>query len=160
MLTDLTAYDSVRVVLGLSTRELPDTTLGVELYDLVVETEVLSLAADAYTQYTTASGESTPEADAYVRALRLFATHCVAFKCLEALPLFASKAITDGKAGVYRDGNSPYLTTVDKVTAAYYRSKRGAEEAYATYTSTTVTAKTPVTIGAASTPNYDPVTGT
>lgn len=160
MLTSLTSFQSIRSVLGLSTKELPDALLEAEVYDLTLETEVLELGATAFTDYTTATTAGTTEADAYVRALRLFATHVVAFKCLEALPLFSSKAITDGKAGVYRDGNSPYKTTIAQVTAAYFLSKRRAREAFATYSGAPLAVATPFTLMGVSSPNSDPVTGT
>ena len=87
MLTALTSFDSIRAALGLNSKELSDATLGAQLFDLDVETKVLAIAADAYTQYEAALLEATAEAEAYVRALRLYATHIVAYKCTNALPL-------------------------------------------------------------------------
>lgn len=159
MLTDLTSYESVRAVLGLTTLELPNTLLAAEVYDLVMETEILALGSNLYTDYTTATGESTAEAEAFVRATRLFATHAVAFKCVESLPLTATKAITDGKAGVYRDGNSPYKQAIEKITSAYFLTKRGLQEAYAAYNNESIAEIPTVTILSVSSPDYDPVTG-
>lgn len=159
MLTDYTSYENIRVTLGLSLRELPDSVLDAEIYDLGLETEIYGIGSDIPALYVTATGESTDEAKAFVRAVRIFSTYSVAQQCAEALPLFSSKGITDGKAGVFRDGNSPYELTMEKVVASYERSYRGLEEAYATYTSGSVAEHAPATLMGVSSPSFDPVTG-
>ena len=159
MLTDYTAYDSVRTVLGLNNRELPDTALAAEIYTLMLETELEAVSPDLEADYLIAAGETTASAKTFVRALRVFATHCVALKCAEALPMFSSKAITDGKAGVYRDGNSPYTPTMAKIAEAYYVSRRGVQEAYSLYGGVALSEQTPVTLGGVSLTTGDPVTG-
>ena len=159
MLEALTSYESIRAILGLSTRELPDTLLSAEIYDLELEADVYDIGDDIYTDYTTATGEGTVDAQNFVRAMRIFASHSVAFKCTEALPLFSSKAITDGKAGVYRDGNSPYKEAMAKVKTAYEKAKRLLKEAYATYQGSPLDDQVPAPIMGVSSPDYDPVTG-
>lgn len=159
MLTSYTSYESIRVTLGLALRELPDELLATEIYDLNLEVEIYGIGTDIPTLYTTAIGETTDEAEAFVRAVRMFSTYCVAQQAAEALPLFSSKAITDGKAGVYRDGNSPYEKTMTNIVASYGRAKRLLEETYATYNGGSAAVQTPVTLMGISSPNYDPVTG-
>jgi len=159
MLTDYTSYENIRVTLGLTLRELPDTLLAAEIYDLNLEVEINGIGSDIPALYTTASGESTEEADAFVRAVRVFSTYSVAKNCAEALPLFSSKGITDGKAGVFRDGNSPYELTMEKIGASYDRAYRLLEEAYADYTGGSVETHAPAVILGISSPDFDPVTG-
>jgi len=159
MLTEYTSYANIRVTLGLTTQELPDVLLATEIYDLGLENEVYGIGSDIPALYAVAVEELTDEAKSFVRAVRIFSTYSVARQCTEALPLFSSKGITDGKAGVFRDGNSPYKITIDKVTASYDRAYRLLEEAYADYAGGSVSTQTPAILMGISSPNFDPVTG-
>ena len=159
MLTDYTTYESVRAVLGLNSRELPDALLAAEIYGLALDEDHAQISADLVADYAVAVLLTTPAAKNFVRTLRIFSTHSVAFKCVDTLPLLSSKAITDGKAGVYRDGNSPYKETMAKLEAAYSRAKRSLQEAYAIYKGTTLAEATPVNLVGVSVLAVDPVTG-
>lgn len=158
-ITTYTTYESIRVTLGLNSKELPDTLLAAEIYALALE-EDLSKASDTFVvDYTAAALLSTEVAVNFVRAARIFSTYSVAFQCTGALPLFTTKAITDGKAGIYRDGNSPYKETVLKVTAGYDTAKRKLLEAYGLYSGTAVSSAVPYPMLGVSSPSTDPVTG-
>lgn len=154
-----TTCDSVRATLGLNSKELPDTLLEAEIFALALEEDLTGVASTFVADYTTAAALSTTVAINFVRAARIFSTYSVAFECTGALPLFTTKAITDGKAGIYRDGNSPYKETVAKVTAKYEAARRALLEAYGLYDGTAIASATPYPMLGVSTLATDPVTG-
>lgn len=159
MLDSYTSYESIRAVLGLNSKELPDALLAVEIYDLMLEASFADVATSLIVDYDTADTLGTAESLAFVRALRIFATHSVALQCAKALPLFSMKAITDGKAGIYRDGNSPYKPTMAEIENSYRRYRRALQEAYAIYLGAPLAEQTPATLAVASSLSTDPVTG-
>lgn len=158
-ITSYTTYESVRVSLGLNSKELPDTLLAAEIYALSLEEDLVGVASTFVADYTAAAQLSAAVAINFVRAARVFSTYSVAFQCTGALPLFTTKAITDGKAGIYRDGNSPYKETVSKVTSRYEAAKRTLVEAYGLYSGTAVSSSVPYPMLGISSPSTDPVTG-
>lgn len=158
-ITTYTTYDSIRAVLGLSVRELSDATLGEEIYAYTLEVDLLQLGADILTDYATAAGESTAASEAFVRTLRIFAAQSVGYKCAEALPQLSKKGITDGKAGIYRDDNSPYKVTMTNLKAAFESARLNLQEAYGDYSGAGFTAPTPVSLMGTSGLAIDPVTG-
>lgn len=159
MLDSYTSYESIRAVLGLNTRELPDTLLAVEIYDLMLEASFAEISVSLTTDYDTADILGTAESLAFVRAMRIFSTHAVALQCAKALPLFSMKAVTDGKAGMYRDGNSPYKPTMAEIENSYKQTRRALQEAYAIYLGSPLAEQVPVTLAGVSSLATDPVTG-
>lgn len=157
--TTYTTFESVRTTLGLNTKELPDTLLAAEIYALALEEAFSEISSTFAADYTAAVLLETVAAVNFVRTARIFSTYSVSFQCTGALPLFTTKAITDGKAGVYRDGNSPYKETVKKITAGYEAAKRKLLEAYGLYTGSALAAAMPYPMLGVSTPSTDPVTG-
>ena len=159
MLIEFTTYDSIRALLGLNTKELPDSLLSSEIYSLILDDEHYKVSATLISDYTAAKLSATDAAKRLVRSVRIFSSHAVAYKATEALPMFSTKAITDGKAGIYRDGNSPYTATMLNIEEAYYRAKSTLQEAYALYLGSSAAIDTPPTLMGVSVPTSDPVVG-
>jgi hypothetical protein len=95
----------------------------------------------------------------FSRAVYVFATHAVAYKCADTLPMLSAKSITDGKAGVFRDGNSPYNGTMLKISAAYFSARSTLLSLYGTYLGSPVASTAPPSLTGVSSPTFDPVTG-
>jgi hypothetical protein len=154
-----TAYSSVRVLLGVSAKELPDTVLSDDIFANKLRLELLGVDADILTSYEAALELSTAAALNLVAAFDIFSATATALYCLSGLPMFAPKSITDGKAGFARDAGAPYKATVDRVTAEYSQYKQALTDALTGYDGGSASDLTPAAPIAASSPSYNPVTG-
>lgn len=159
MLTDYTTYNDVRAALGVSEEDIPDDVLSLNLYGdtLTQEFEEISLTIES--TYTTTIGLPTPT-DTEVRfisACSLFATYSVAKQLTAAMPLFAAKQVTDGKAQVSRFDN-PYKDVIAQVTAQYEKARARLVAAYGLVVSITSVVTPKVYFGVVL-PSVDPVTG-
>lgn len=159
MITDYTTFDDVRAALGVSSDELEDATLGLKLYADYLDGELEDIDLTLPTIYDTLSNEPAPTAvqKRLVTTCRLFATFAVAKQLLAALPLFATKSQTDGKAAIGRFDN-PYKDTIKQVNEQFDRQRNRLIAALAAV-GTTVTDATSLVRMSVVSPDFDPVTG-
>lgn len=163
---DLTAfltYDEVRAVLGVSQDDIEDSTLALDVYkygllDAFEEMEVSPLEAYLSIYEGDPAQMEAVEFRLY-RAVRLFAVYQVARELLGALPMFAPKEHTDGKASAVRFSADPYKDTKKSVEQRYEQQLQRLANAIAAYNSTAKVERAirPYFIGVAS--GSDPVTG-
>jgi len=160
MLTDYTTYNDIRAVLGVSEDDLTDTTLALQIYEDYLTQELEDIDITLPDTYTTTAALATPTAaeTRFVKACNLFATFSVAKTLTAALPLFAAKQITDGKAQVSRFDN-PYKDAIKSINEQYETLKTRLIAALGAI-GTTTTAATVQRYFAVISPSVDPVTGT
>lgn len=140
-LIDYTTYDDVRAILGVSVDEIEDVTLGLEVYESYLETELEDVGANLAADYAAVAALSeatrTPVEKKFLRTTRLFAAYACAKQLTVSLPMFGPKDISDGKATVSRFADSPYREVVKRVGQEYDRLKLVLVDAYAGLSSTT-----------------------
>mgnify|MGYP003606006782 CR=1 FL=1 len=160
MLTDYTAYADIRAALGVSDEDIADDTLALPLYEdsLTQDLEDLALTLPATYAATKALSAPTAIETRFLKACSLFATFSVAKQLTSALPLFAAKDVTDGKAAVGRFDN-PYKDVIKSVNEQYDKQRTRLIAALGAIGTTGATATTQVYMSVVS-PAYDPVTGT
>lgn len=159
MLTIYTTYNDIRAVLGVSTDELADDTLALQLYDDALRADFDDVSVDLLDTFQTVSALSplTPAQERFLQYTRLFATFSVARQLLTSLPLFSPKVIGDGKAVMERHAD-PFRETVKAVNAGYDRWKDRLDKALAAV-GTVTTAATPRVYFSVVSPATDPITG-
>lgn len=105
-LTEYTSYAEVRAVLGVSIYELPDATLGLEMFSRALQTRLRSTTGtfgtttgSLITIFDTISALPSPTDDEedFLFLIKQYATYIVAEACLTGLSLFALKTESDGK---------------------------------------------------------------
>ena len=160
MLTDYTGYNDIRAALGVSDEDLEDATLALSLYSDQLTQELEDIAITLPDTYATVKALPTPTTvqQRFLKACQLFATYAVAKQLTAALPLFAAKQVTDGKAAVQRF-DTPYRDTIKNVLEQYDKQRTRLIASLDSIGSSTKAAVTPVYFAAVS-PAYDPVTGT
>lgn len=159
MAYSFTAYNDVRVVLGVSTKELPDTDISADIYTDSLQLAIHGLNESLEADYEAAALETTTEAKLFVAAFNAYAAYTMALFCVTGLPQFSPKTVTDGKAGFTRHSESPYKETVTRVQEAVEKYRRLLLEKYAVYKSETVEAQAPTVLVTASSLDTDPITG-
>lgn len=160
MLTDYTTYASIRATLGVSTDDLTDETLGLDLYDDYLTQDLEDIAVTLPDTYATTKAVSVPTAleIRFLKACSIFATLAVALRLTPSLPMFAAKLVTDGKSQGQRF-DTGYKETVAAITPQFDQAKaRLAALLLAMGTATT--APTPRVLFGIISPSSDPVTGT
>jgi hypothetical protein len=162
-LLDFISFDDVRAALGVSSDEITDTTLSLDLYEFNLVSELesigLTLIADYEAQKASAPDTWTEEQTRFHQAVKLFSAYAVAKQATVALPMFSPKEQTDGKAALVRFAQNPYKDTIAAILQAYdvYRTKLEAAYGVIKMTGTPEASTRPYFIVA--TPAYDPVTG-
>jgi len=163
-LLELTSYASIRSALGLSTRELSDTLLADEIFELALLEELdavgVTVAADSdivgdYELILDDSISITPVVTKFSRLIRLFSAYAVAYQLLTAHPNLVPTLISDSKAALKKDP----LKTFELVASAYTKYRRQLQEAYAGYLDVAAPAITCPNLLGISSPTYDPVIG-
>ena len=159
MITDYTTYDDVRAVLGVSAEDLEDDTLALKVYADHLAGDLEDVDIDLPDTYATVNAEPLPTRlqTRFMTACELFSTYAVARHLTGALPLFAPKQMTDGKAEVQRFDAS-YRDTIREVNEQYGRLRSrliAAMEALGTAAATV----TPAVYMSVVSPLTDPVTG-
>lgn len=105
-LTDLTSYDQVRAVLGVSDEDLADTTLELPIYRQELQMKLEDVHPDLETLYVSIAALSQPsrtlQQQKLFNVVQVYAAHALARTLLTSAALFAPKNITDGRAGVER----------------------------------------------------------
>lgn len=161
---DYTTYDDIRAVLGVSSEELEDATVSLQVYEFGLSSEIRSvsrtLVSDLATVVASPEAGWTDVQRELVEGMTLFCTYSVARQLLTSLPLFSPKEITDGKASQVRYSTNPYEETIRRVQAEYSRFKTDLDAIYASFKSSTATASTTriLMIGGPST-SINPITG-
>ena len=160
MLTTYTTYNDVRAALGVSPDDLDDATLALSLYDDNLTQELEDVALTLPETFATTKAIAAPTAleTRFLTACRLFSTFAVAKMLTAALPLFAAKEVTDGKAAVGRF-DSPYKDVIKSVNEQYATQRARLVTALSAVGTTSETATARVYMAVAS-PSSDPVTGT
>lgn len=165
MLGPYTTNDQVRAIFGVSAEEIADMTLDLPLYQKNLELELDDVSPTLRADYTTVAtilpGALTAVQQAFLDGVTLFAPYAVGKQITTGLPLFAAKQVTDGKAGVTRNSDSPFQQQVSDCKKFYERFRQSLEKRYAAYKTTSA----PDEIGAPkmfaiSSPSSDPVAGT
>lgn len=159
MITDYTTYDDIRAALGVESEEISDTTLGLPLYSNYLDGELEDIDFTLPTVYQDTKDLITPSdvESRFLKTCELFATFAVAKQLCAALPLFAPRKQTDGKAAVERFDN-PYRDTIKMVNEQYGLLRNRLIAALAAI-GTSVVSGTTQSFVTVSSPSYDPVTG-
>lgn len=163
-LVDFTTFNDIRAALGVSSDELEDTTLSLDVYDFHLAAEFDDMVVSPVEHYLSIK-DNDPEQMSNVearffRAMRLFSTYSCARQLLTSLPLFSPKEISDGKASMTRFTTDPYKETIKRVEAEYEKSTTRLAQALALFTSQNAPTQFAriMFLGVPST--TDPVTGT
>jgi len=160
--TDYTTYEDVRALLGVSSTELPDDVLSLQVYDIGLTGELYDISPTCASSYVTVSNKQpsarTTAEQWFYDSVRIFAAYAVAKQLTSSLPMFGPKDISDGKATVSRFADSPYRAVVTAIAKAYDQMRARLDKALASMNSTSVTA-TPRTFFSVVSPSIDPVTG-
>ena len=132
VITDYTSYAEVRSTCGLSTDELPDSELALEMYanSLALALDDVSVPDDApgpgplSTRYleieAIAEGSRTTKEQKLYNLTRLFSTYAVALEVVTALAMKAPKSISDSKASLVRfSPESVYRDAIDRITEKF-----------------------------------------
>lgn len=113
-ITDYTSYNEIRATTGLSSDEVPDTELAMEIYANTLELALndVDLTDDApgpgplTTRFITiaaiAEGSRTTLEQQLYNLTRLFSTYSVALEVVVSLSMKAPKTQTDSKASLVR----------------------------------------------------------
>lgn len=164
LITEFTPYESVRVVLGLTSRELKDERLADEIFyhTLIFDLTAVgrSVAADAdliadYQEIAADLGETDPAGRSFYSAVRVYSAHVAAFQCLPSLSEISPYYISDSKAAMRKNQGE----TVERITSAYLRYRSLLQEAYAAYLGVAPPESFQINMLGISSPDYDPVTG-
>ena len=159
-ITKYTSFDDIRAVLGVSTEELEDVTLSLDLYSnyLQMELEDVDLTLpDTYVTVKALPLPITAVQERFLQSVRLYATYSVAKHLTASLPLFSAKSVADGKATVQRFDN-PYKDTIAEVVRQCDKMRTRLIAALTAIGSTQAAATT-LNYVTVSTPSTDPVTG-
>lgn len=161
LLTDYTTYDEVRAALGVNVDEVDDATLALPLYENILQVELEDIDMDIPTLYESVSALPTPTDDQlrFMQAAHLFATYAVAKQLTTSLPLFSPEQITDGKAMIRRNQDTPYKAVIEAVAREYTRFKSRLEKMFAVVNSTSAAGAVAKTYFSVASPTSDPITG-
>lgn len=103
-LQDLTSFDEVRAVLGVSDNDIEDQTLALPVYWLQLQMDLEGCYPALETIYTGIEAQpvKTPEEQKLANVVQVLSTYLVAKSLLGSSTLFAPKVITDGRASLQR----------------------------------------------------------
>jgi len=139
-ITDYTSYAEVRSACGLSTDDLPDETLALEMYSNVLDIKLGEVVlpdtppgpGDLPTRFAEIkalpeSSRSALEQKLY-NLTRLYATYAVAVEVAVSLSMRAAKSISDSKTTLVRfSPESTYELVIDKLNDLLSAAKEGIE---------------------------------
>jgi len=162
MLVDYTSPTSVRALLGVTAKELSDETLADSFFWLSLQAELRRVCTTIEADFMAANEDSETDADAslFAGAVSLFAAYALARTCMVAMPQFAVRSLTDGKAGFIRHTSTSFDNSMSRFDIEYGRAKASLVAAYASYLPDAVlAASTTRSLFSTSEPSYDPVVG-
>lgn len=121
LLTDFTAYDEIRAVLGVSDDEIEDQTLALKIYLSQLQLELSSISPDLELTYDTikAASAQTATERKLVTIVEVFSAYAIAKILLGSAPLFAPKRISDGRGEMERQVD-PFQILREEVNSMYY----------------------------------------
>ena len=166
MLEPFTTNAEVRATLGVTDEELEDETLDLPIYETGLRFELGEIGdvandgalADAFDTIALLSeSDRTSVQRRLYDAVILFSPFAVASHLKTAVPLFAAKAVTDGKAGVTRHAESPFKDMFKNVAENYDRFRQNLGRAWSAFSSSAVTEVTLPSLFRVSSPDTDPV---
>ena len=158
-ITTYTTYADIRAALGVSSDDIEDATLALALYANNLEAELEDIALTLPATYATTAALPTPTDNEarFLSAAKMFAVYAVAKHLSSALPLFAPKQMSDGKASATRFDN-PYRETIAAINQQYDRFKTRLETALAAIGTSSATSVA-LTYMSVVSPAVDEVTG-
>ena len=162
MIADYTSATSIRALLGVSIKELPDATILDTFYWLSLQAELYRICPTLEADYDAAVVVEETDADAgrFSGAVGLFAPYAVARSCMPGLPQFAARSVTDGKAGFIRHTSTSFDLAVARFDTEYARARAALLTAYPIYNpDAALVSETAREFVQVSTPAFDPVTG-
>lgn len=162
MIADYTSATSIRALLGVSLKELPDSIILDTFFWLALQAELHRICATISVDYHAAIelADTDDDAGRFSGAVSLFATYAVARSCMIAMPQFAPRSVTDGKAGFIRHTSTSFDQAMARFDVEYARARAALLAAYATYLpNALLTAKVTRSFVEVSTLASDPVTG-
>jgi hypothetical protein len=162
MLANYTALSSVRALLGVGTKELPDAVLQDTIYDLTLQAELRRISSTLAADFLAAVPyvDSDDDASNFVGAMNLFAAYFVAKRCLVSLPQFAPRSMTDGKAGFIRHTDKALVSSAALLIEDYAVARADLVTQYAAYAPTaTLKSATVRSLLGVSSPSEDIVEG-
>lgn len=157
-LSNYTTTDDVRGALGVSSDELEDDVILLQLYEDHLKSDLDDISFDLDTLHATLEGQAvlTSAEERFMRYARLFATYSVARALTGTLAMFGPKSIEDGKARVERFAD-PYKDTIKAVAAEYDRWRKALQEAFIALGQVgSVSVRRPYVLGVA--PSTNPIT--
>lgn len=158
-LTAFTTYDDVRAALGVTTKDLPDGTLGLAYYeDSLIEglDDVHTSLVQAFEEANSAEPQTQAQAR-LARSTRLYATLVVAKAALPALRMAAPQQVTDGKAAMSRF-NDPLIELERRIDDNCAKARNKVDAALQLVLTSATTTVSRVWFSVVS-PAEDPVTG-
>lgn len=160
-ITEYVSYSEVRATLGLSSTELSDTIISLQIYADHVETALEDVDSGLVALYANTKGLATHTANQskFLRVTRLFVAYKLAQVLCTSLPLFSVKSLKDGKAEFTRN-EVVYNEVLEAVNMMLEDLKMRLHYAYAlvqeNYTAPT---RGSFRLTTAAVPATDPVTG-
>lgn len=125
-LTTYTTTNHVRAVLGVSAKELSDTTLALDLWEKQFLLEMLDVDAGGgavMTQYATVKditdGNRTADQTRFLDLVNMLAAYSVARQLLSPQAMFAVQRVTDGRAEFERFNAANFDKVRSGVEATY-----------------------------------------
>jgi hypothetical protein len=164
MITDYTSYAEIRAALGVSSKELPDATLALPLYETILLQDIGDASTTVDAAYLVVAAlpsiNRTPNQVKLYTAMQAFAAYQTASNLLSALPLFAPQAIKDGRAELARQ-DDPFAETREGVMSMLSKLRKRLIDAEAVLANAQAVAYTlPYAFTSAVGLGTDPVTGT
>lgn len=162
-LVDFVGFDDIRAALGVSSDELQNATLSLDLYEYNLVSELEAIDIPLASVYMALKGSAPSTWDdlqkRFYQAVRVFSAYAVAKQATVSLPMFGPKEKTDGKASVVRFALDPYKATIDAVLAQYEAARLRLIAAYAGLNATDAPPASTRPYLVVASPTYDPVTG-
>lgn len=122
-LSPFTTYADVRAACGVTEEEVPDSVLGLQLYELTLRRDLRAVSSTLVTDFSVWAADGATDAQrAAASSASLFATYSVARTLSVGLPLAAPKDIGDGKATLARFADAPYRAVIERVQAEYEKA--------------------------------------
>lgn len=108
MLTEYTTYNDVRAALGVSEEEIDDATLGLALYETLLNEDLLAVDAllvSTWLALPAVDARSAPQLRLGA-LVSLYSTYAVANRLLGSVELFGFLKVADGRASTERPGDA------------------------------------------------------
>lgn len=160
----ISSFDDVRALLGVSDEELEDATIALKVYERLLESDLIEIDPSLIGDFVAVNAEPTESRTsaqrAFLSAMQVFSTFCVANHLATALPQFSPRLITDSKATMQRHSEKAYEVTLAGIQKGLAVASARLRKAHATLADRSVVEITVFSGLALSSPTSDPVTGT